>query len=98
MNNDRNRHYSALISELKREREKVKKLSAMTELTDDKLWELVKDNRAVKDRIITEYISALASNGAIALIGRAGHSALTPVPRPKNLEDAKRLADKIIRS
>ncbi len=92
-----NRKVSALVKDLKKEREKVRELTQQLDMDDEKLWALVKENKAVKDRIIVEYLNSLSTGGAVTLIGSSGYSALTPVHRPKNLEDAKRLADKIIK-
>ncbi len=92
-----NKKISALIKELKKEREKVRELTQKLDMDDEKLWALVKENKNVKDRIIIEYLNSLSLGGAVTLIGSSGCSALTPVHRPKNLEDAKRLADKIIK-
>ncbi len=95
--NERDRKISALIGQLKREREKVKALTKELELDDDKLWSLVKDNTAIKNKIIAEYLAALSRPSAVSLMGQGGYSALTPVNKPKTLRDAKRLADKIIK-
>ncbi len=92
-----NRKVSALVKDLKKEREKVRELTQQLDMDDEKLWAIVKENKAVKDRIIVEYLNSLSTGGAVTLIGSSGYSALTPVHRPKNLEDAKRLADKIIK-
>ncbi|MCH5164004.1 MAG: hypothetical protein J1F36_03220 [Clostridiales bacterium] len=93
------KNYSALRSALKKEREKVIELSEeITKLnSDDKLYELVKDNPNIKNRIISEYLLSLSSAQNPPL-SSAGFAPLTPVHRPKNLADAKRLADKIIKS
>ena len=93
------KNYSALRLALKKEREKVVALSEeLKELnSDDRLYELVKDNPYIKNRIISEYLLSLSSTKNPPLVS-AGFAALTPVNRPKNLADAKRLADKIIKS
>lgn len=95
-----NTGFAALRAELKREREKNKQLSARLQAldSDEKLWELIKDNTRVKNRIIDEYLKSLASKQRVSLISSTGFTALTPVNKPKNLADAKRLADKIIKS
>ena len=91
---------SALRFELKKEREKVKKLTAELQeaKSDERLWELVKGNSTIKNKVISEYLRSLANRQQISLIGSTGVAALTPVSKPKNLADAKRLADKIIKS
>lgn len=99
MGNKQNTGYAALRAELKREREKNKQLYARLQSysNDEKLWELVKDNTQIKERIISQYLMSLASKQRVSLISSNGFTALTPVNKPKNLADAKRLADKIIK-
>lgn len=98
-NNRASRGYSALRAELKREREKVRKLGErLNELDDEEvLWDLVKDNTGIKNRIIAEYLRSFSERKSVPFAGSNGVIALTPVHRPKNLADAKRLADKIIK-
>lgn len=99
MNGKSERGYAALRAELKKERDKVKKLSEeiTNMLSEENLYELVRQNEEIKNRIISEYLMSLMEKDKLSLIGHSGLSALTPVKRPKNLEDAKRLADKIIK-
>ena len=94
------RGFSALRAELRKEREKVKRLSDQlaTLQSDNGIWELIKDNQNVKNKIISEYLISLSGRQNVSLVGQNGFSALTPVNKPKNLADAKRLADKIIKS
>lgn len=98
MNGKNERGFAALRLELKREREKVKKLTEELETlkSEQGLYEAVKESE-VKDRIIGEYLCSLTVKGNVPLIS-AGLTALTPAHRPKNLADAKRLADKIIKA
>ena len=93
------KNYSALKLALKKERERVVSLSEeLRELNnDERLYELVKDNPYVKNRIISAYLLSLSSAKNPPLTS-AGFAPLTPVNKPKNLADAKRLADKIIKS
>lgn len=99
MNAKQNFGFSALRNELKKERDKVKELSArLEELSkDDQLYALVIRNEKVKNKIISEYLKALSLRPNVALSGSNGFTALTPVNRPKNLAEAKRIADKIIK-
>ncbi len=60
------------------------------------LWGLVSDNAEIKRRVICEYLEALPSG--ISLLGSSGYTAITPIHKPKNLADAKRIAEKIIKS
>lgn len=92
------RGFGALRAELKKERETIKRLNAeLNEINDnEKLYEIVSGNEAVKNRIIGDYLLALSGKPNPSLIG-TGYSALTPVHKPKNLADAKRIADKLIK-
>ena len=98
MNAKNERGFAALRLELKREREKVKRLTEELEAlrSESGLYEAVSGSE-VKNRIINEYLHSLAVKGNVPLIS-AGLTALTPTHRPKNLADAKRLADKIIKA
>ena len=90
--------FAILSAQLKKERERGKKLIAQIDSlsSDEALYELVKGNEAVKNRIIAEYLAALAAKKSPTLIF-SGETALTPVHKPKNLMDAKRLAERIIK-
>lgn len=85
------------IEELKRERERADELIKQANyLRGEGLMELAVSNEQVRRRIIEEYLTALPSG--VALLGACGLTTLTPVHRPKNLADAKRIAEKIIKS
>ncbi len=65
-------------------------------LKGDGLWELVRDNQDIKKRIICEYLKGIPSG--VSLVGSTGYAALTPIHKPQNLADAKRIAEKIIKA
>lgn len=97
-NKSNGRNYSALNLKLKKEREKGKMLTEkLNQMNDSEaLYELVQNNPDVKNRIIAQYLYELTTRNNPKLASD-GLSALTPVNKPKNLADAKRLAEKIIR-
>ncbi|MBE5730752.1 MAG: hypothetical protein E7350_02215 [Clostridiales bacterium] len=90
--------YAALSAMLRREREKGKRLEGkLTEMySDEMLYELVKNNQAVRDRVISDYLNSLAARKNPRLVG-GGIATLTPTHRPKSLADAKRLAERMIK-
>ncbi|MBR2967472.1 MAG: hypothetical protein IKC35_01680 [Clostridia bacterium] len=92
------RNYAALNLKLKKEREKGKMLAEkLSQMSDNEtLFELAQANEYVKNRIIAQYLYELTTRNSPNLASN-GLSALTPVNKPKNLADAKRLAEKIIR-
>ncbi len=92
------RGYASLAARLKKERERGNELARkLDEVNDDeKLYELVKNNTVVKNRIIADYLARLSTINGPCLVS-TGLTALTPVNKPKNLADAKRIAEKIIR-
>ena len=56
-----------------------------------------KENKSEKERIIAEYLLMLAKANAPALIGGEGYSPALPPRRPRNLREAKKLADQYLK-
>lgn len=81
------------LAAIKRERNEL--ADSLDHLKGDGLWELVSGNSEIKNKVICEYLKALPSG--ISLLGSMGYAALTPVHKPKDLADAKRIAEKIIK-
>lgn len=97
-----NRLYAKMRTELKREKERYgeleQKYNALVAVINDsdELWEIVKDMPSIRSKFIVEYLKSLKRSEVRLVGGEGGFSALTPPMRPKNLEDASRLAQKII--
>ncbi len=84
------------IEELNSARKEVGELKKEMEYAcGDGLWELVVNNEHIRKRVICEYLAALPKG--VSLLNSEGYAALTPVHRPKDLADAKRIAEKIIK-
>lgn len=84
------------IEELERTRRERDALdSEIAYIKGDGLKELISGNKEIKKMVISEYLAALPSG--VALIGSTGYAALTPIHKPKDLADAKRIAEKIIK-
>ena len=102
MSNEKNA-FAALRAELKKEKMKNAELTAELKAFKDKLeddellWSEIKNNENIRVKFIADYLSSLSRRKGVDLI-KGGRSTLTPISRPKNLQDAKRLADKIINS
>ena len=84
-----------LVSEREKNEELQRQLSEAGSARS--VYERASGDEEVKNRIISDYLMSLGSSKAPSLI-TTGVTALTPVSRPKTLADAKRLADKIIKS
>ena len=52
----------------------------------------------IRAKIIAEYLKSLTNNDTVRVLsGEVGSTPLTPAPKPKNLADAKKLAELLIK-
>lgn len=95
--------FAKMRTEIRKEKDKYKELEQkyddlIQSLGDeDTLWEMVKDIPSIRNKFVIEYLKSLNRNCVKLVGGNGGYSVLTPPMRPKNLEDAGRLAKKIIK-
>ncbi len=67
-------------------------------VTDEELLEKIAKNEIMAQKVIDRYLDLFIAQNAPTLITGAGRSALTPVKKPKDLTEAKKLAEMLFRS
>lgn len=66
--------------------------------TDEEIVQRIMSSDEVRAKIIADYLKSLGSKNAVSVLnGQVGATPLTPVNKPKNLADAKKLAELLIK-
>lgn len=66
--------------------------------TEDDFIEKALASDEIRAKIIAEYLKNLTNNDTVRVLsGEVGATPLTPAPKPKNLADAKKLAELLIK-
>lgn len=65
--------------------------------SDDYIFERASRSPAVKERLIREYLGEIIKNPSVTLISRSGLTATTPPLKPKDIEEAGRMAAAVLK-
>lgn len=88
------------LKDVKQQLDRREKEAQAVNLEDDEfISRNILPSEKINNLVISKYLQALSNLGSVQVLGaRLGSTALSPIKRPKNLEEAKKLADIMIKS